>query len=114
MKQFLPDVLTVCGVEYDVVEVKDLHFANGEEAYGWVIHGDLLILVEETVVEEKKIQILLHEAMHALFHQTGQHDQTEERVAWMLGCQLPKFLRDNPALVALINGENIRVWGAGK
>lgn len=101
--------ITICGVVYDVHFETELKNADGQAMYGMVFHQHLLIEVEDNQARLQKIQAILHEALHGLFHQTGHYDiEEEERIVQMLGCQLPKFLRDNPQLVALLLDDGSR------
>jgi len=97
------DYVVVGGVRYQVIEINDLQDDDGQAYYGRVWHRHLRIELDSDQARPQKIQALLHEALHGLFHQTGHFDiEEEERVVQMLGCQLPKFLRDNPELVQLL------------
>jgi hypothetical protein len=98
----------ICGVRYDVREVDDLRDESGEKRfYGRISHVHLTMDIEENMAREVKIRSVLHEALHGLFHQTGNYDiEQEERIVQMLGCQLPQFLRENRALVDLIMGDS--------
>ena len=95
------------GVRYSVAEVEGLERAeDGAFLYGEIMHTDLTIKIEADMAQVVKVQALLHEALHGLFHQTGHYDiEDEERVVQMLGCQLPKLLKDNPELVSLLLGD---------
>lgn len=100
----LPKRVNIAGMVYPVSEVENLKNPfDGGFAYGTVMHTVPAIQIESTLADSVKVQALLHEIMHALFHQTGHSDDTdEERVVRMLGCQLPHLLRCNPELVAAI------------
>jgi hypothetical protein len=101
----LPKQVTVAGMPYSVTQVTDLTSPLADDAfcYGTVMHTVPAIQVESTLAERVKVQALVHEVMHALFHQTGHIDYVEdERLIRMLGCQLPILLRENPELVAAI------------
>jgi Zn-dependent peptidase ImmA (M78 family) len=100
----LPDKLIIAGVPYTVSEVADLKSDDGNALYyGCVQHVFLTIEIEKNLHNVVKLQTLLHEALHALFHQTGHaDDDSEERVVTMLGCQLPRLFHDNPELLDIL------------
>lgn len=102
------DKVVVCGVPYTVTLILGLHGVDGREYYGRVDHQQLAIDIEEMQADVVQVQALVHEAMHALLHQTGHLDideVVEERIVALLGCQLPGFLRANPELVRMIMSE---------
>jgi len=110
----LPKRIVVGGVEYGVDEVKDLTDEKGDSMYGLVKHTTLTMKVRDDLALAVKVQALLHETLHALFHQTGHWDiEDEERIVMMLGCQLPKLFRDNPELMKLIVTDWSKLWSDG-
>lgn len=99
----LPKCVVVTGMVYTVTEVEDLKWDEDTMAYGMVLHTVPCIKIEATLDERVKLQSLVHEMMHALFHQTGHSDfDYEEQMARLLGCQLPTLLRENRELVHAI------------
>lgn len=100
----LPKEVHILGITYDV-EAMNLDGDDGAY-YGKVWHLDPTIYIEETLRDDIAIQSVIHETIHALFHQTGHIDiDDEERVACLLGCQLPQLLRDNREFFLKILGE---------
>ena len=66
-----------------------------------------LIYVSRRQDEQAKREVILHEAIHALFEMAGFHDhgalsRYEERVVTTMTNQLLDLLRDNPALVRFL------------
>ncbi len=105
MSDKLPESVVIGGVLYQVKEVEDLGH-DGADYYGYVDHMERRIDIEQKMVFEVQVQALVHEMMHGLFLQTGPSGyEWEERIVQMLGCQLPKLLRDNPELVKLMLDE---------
>lgn len=96
--------IVICGTAYTVEEVIELQReSDGAYLYGSIMHTSLMIQVDKELHPIPKAQTLLHEALHGIFHYTGYIDvDNEEQIVQMLGCQLPKFLRDNPELVKLL------------
>jgi hypothetical protein len=96
----LPKQVMIAGMVYPVSEVQDLQSPFHDEfCYGTVMHTVPAIQVESTLADSVKVQALLHEMFHALFHQTGHTGfDDEERIVMMLGCQLPSLIRANREL----------------
>ena len=70
----------------------------GEDTQSIVIDDDLGVTVEKETV--------LHELMHAIWHQTTLDrtytDEQEEQVVWSLAPFILALLRENPRLVAYL------------
>lgn len=98
----LPDKVHILGADYTVTEVENL--SDGERYfYGKIAHTVPAIQIESTLADSVKLQSLLHESLHGLFHQAGHIDiEDEERITWFLGCQLPGFMRANRKLFEMI------------
>ena len=102
----LPKLIHVMGTDYTVEEIENLSDEDGRMFYGKIQHTVPRIQIENTLADSVKVQSLLHEAFHGLFHHGGHIDlEHEERIAWFLGCQLPSFVRANKALFQMILNE---------
>src|SRR5262245_10411989 len=97
----LPKQVTVVGMTYPVTEC---NLDDGTTFYyGQCDHTIPAIRIEQVLAPQVKLQALVHEIFHALCHQTGHIGYSEEeRLAVMLGCQLPNLLRENRELVQAI------------
>lgn len=92
----LPDKVHVMGTDYTVQEIENLSDGNDRYYYGRIRHTVPVIEIESTLADSVKLQSLLHESLHGLFHQAGHIDiADDERVCAFLGCQLPHFVRAN-------------------
>lgn len=106
----LPSFVRIGGCEYHVSETENLRYdgENSDKLYGLVRHTTLEIEIDSGSHPDVKVQALLHEVLHGLFHQTGHFDiEQEERIVQMLGCQLPRLLRENPQLTSLLLGKDV-------
>ena len=106
-KHKLPKHVIICGTRFAVREVDDLGH-DDTNYYGYIDHMERYIELEKKMKPDVKVQALIHEMMHSLLLQTGQGGYDwEERIAQMLGCQLPRLLRDNPDLLKVIMDKDI-------
>lgn len=100
--------LKVGGITYKVEEVKDLHLMDGEgnksDFHGLIYHDSATIQLEQDQSEDVKKATLIHEALHAILTQSG-HENHDESVITALGYGLLRFIRDNKALIRLLERE---------
>lgn len=103
----LPNTLKIGPITYEVREIGDLHsIVEGQRQW---LHGAIVwkaaeIHIAHDQVDEVKVTSLMHEALHGILNNAGQNDQPEEMIL-ALGYGVVQLLRDNPALVSLIVGE---------
>lgn len=101
----IPARLKIGAVVYSVEETDSLHYYptpdRREELLGRVTYFDARIQLKTESSTEIKVVALLHEAIHAVLHNAGHEYHDEDQVA-ALGYGLYALLRDNPALVQLI------------
>ncbi len=102
----IPKQVAIFGTVYPVSEE---NLDDGDTYYyGKIDYMTPRIRIEQTMAQDVKVQALIHEIFHALCHHTGHIGyDNEERLAVMLGCQLPNLLRQNPELVqAILKGDS--------
>lgn len=61
------------GTQNWTVEERDrkIDYALNEDAYGYTLHRESLIVIDSTVVPSRKRQTLIHELMHAVRYSMG-------------------------------------------
>lgn len=90
----LPEKVIVAGIDYEIAEV-DTVILNGSTEYaGSVNYPDSRIEILERLSNSKKEQTLVHEMLHACFHEAGFIDHEEDMVN-RLGIVLYQVLKDN-------------------
>jgi Zn-dependent peptidase ImmA (M78 family) len=78
--------------DYTVKEVAGLQ--HKYELFGQVTYDDAVIVVEPTLCEQRKTNVVIHELLHACLFETGYDEHDEEQVR-RLGNVLTQVLRDN-------------------
>ena len=70
---------------------------------GTCLSDSLIILVDHNLPDELEAETLLHEALHAIWHQTSlakkYNDEEEEYIVWQISPHIFRMLRENPRLV---------------
>ena len=101
---YIPDKLRIGAHDFKVVQVPESDLRD-EETDACVCHDQLLISIREDVPDSYKIELLLHEMIHALLSGSKIDGDEEEKVATQLGEGLTQFLSDNPDFVRSITQE---------
>lgn len=89
----IPTKVRIGSVDYFVTEHTDLH-DNGRELLGHVLYDCTAIKLEEHMPVQRKVGVLIHEIVHAIFHEAGYTEQDEDMVT-RLSNVLHGVLRDN-------------------
>jgi len=96
MSDSLPTVIRVGGVDFTVVERRDLRDGN-TGLNGHILYNDCEIRIEQEMTPHKKWITVWHEVLHGLLEQAGMDDH-EEKIIVALGYGVTQALRDNPWL----------------
>jgi len=72
-----------------------------EDTVGTIRHRDARITVLAKLSKQSEVFIILHEAVHGLFHHSGESIQ-DERLVQAMASHLFNFIRDNPRLISAI------------
>ncbi|WP_394404837.1 ImmA/IrrE family metallo-endopeptidase [Streptococcus sp. 20-1249] len=93
------DEIKVCGMTY-AVEVKEYFKAHDDERnlWGYCDYEQQKIYIRESLSEQKKKQVLIHELTHAILHEAGYKEQDEEFVN-RFSIVLHQVITDNPKLL---------------
>lgn len=90
----IPRTLTIKGHKFQVNQVKKV---GSGDALASVDPDKNLILLFEGAPASRKIEYLIHEAIHAMLASHG--ITQEEKVCSLLGEYLTQFIRDNPGFI---------------
>lgn len=91
--------IKVGGLTYEVVAKE--HFSsndNDRNLWGYCDYEKLVITIRESLTEEKKRQVLIHELTHAIFLEAGFIEQDEDMIN-RVSLVLFQVLKDNPRLL---------------
>lgn len=92
----LPETIRVGGIDYTVIERKDLR--DGDTwLNGHIVYNECEIRVEEELALPKKWIVVWHEVLHGLLEHAGMSDHSETIII-ALGYGVAQALRDNPWL----------------
>lgn len=80
------------GMVYFVEDASNL--ARKHDAWGKVYYDTCKIEIEEELCENRKKEVIVHELLHAMFHEAG-FSQQDEEVINRVGLILHRFLQDN-------------------
>lgn len=93
----LPTQLTIGAIDYKVEAVHNLHSDNGD-LYGEVSYAACTISIDDKHTNDQRTPFIVwHEVIHAILEQAGL-DDTDEKIAHVLGYGVVKALKDNPYL----------------
>jgi Zn-dependent peptidase ImmA (M78 family) len=86
--------INILGIEYTIVEQKIVNANN--EYLGLIDTHTQEIFLKKSLPEDKKLQTLYHEVLHAIFAQMGQYDLYEnEQVIQQLATAIHQLHKDN-------------------
>jgi Zn-dependent peptidase ImmA (M78 family) len=74
----IPNKVKVAGINYNVQIVRGLMADNN--IYGQVTYHNNRIVIDESMDEQRKEAVLVHEMFHAIMFEAGYDDQEEEMV----------------------------------
>lgn len=90
----LPTSVKVAGIDYQVKEVDTVIIGNSTSYAGSCAYESSEIQILNCLSEGKKEQTLVHEILHACFHEAG-FDEQDEDVVNRVGIVLYQVLKDN-------------------
>lgn len=79
--------------------IKNVPAAQLEGDWGEVDREKMTIEIAKGMSISRKIEVILHECVHAMLYSRDLGDALEEKMASMLGEMLAQFLGDNPYFV---------------
>lgn len=91
--------IKVCGLIYTVLVTE--YFKAGDDdrnLWGYCDHESQTIYIRESLSEQKKRQVLIHELTHAVLHEAGYPEQDEDMVN-RFSIILHQVLQDNQDLM---------------
>lgn len=99
--------IRIGGVDFEVRANPQLNLT--EKACGWINVDAACIEIESCLSEQIKAETVLHEILHGIATQTRLNDEfqskaNEERIIDGFAFGLLQVIRDNPALIAEIQG----------
>lgn len=74
----LPKTINVCGVDYQIYEVKEIEHDPGN--YGVCVYATSHIEIKKHLSDDRKLQTLAHELLHAIFFESGYKEDSEEMI----------------------------------
>lgn len=90
----LPTSLKIGRIEYKIRQDRD-EYLEGNNLLGQVEYVACEITIHSKITGIRKRQVLLHEAAHAMLHETGFQDYGNETIIHALEMALYQFLSDN-------------------
>ena len=105
-KKSRPDALQIGSRTFKINRVAGLKMPDGKEAWGETNLEDATISVEASLRGRRKLETLLHEAIHAVADQYEMDGLSEDMVGW-LGYGLTEVLLDNPELIEMLRTEAV-------
>ncbi|CQR24606.1 phage protein [Streptococcus varani] len=93
--------IKVGGMTY-IVKVQE-HFKSHDDErnlWGYCDYEQQIIYIRQSLSDQKKRQVLIHELTHAILHEVGYKEQDEELVS-RFSIGLHQVLNDNPELLSV-------------
>ncbi len=99
----LPKEIKVAGHQYRV-KVKNGSWGDDSRLRGNCSSQELEIKIDSNMPKSRRVETLLHEIGHAIYHEYNiQDEDREERTVTAFATGLHQVLTDNPALISLMN-----------
>lgn len=91
----LPVKIKVGGTTYEIIVTEYFQTSDGDRnLWGCCDYEQSRIYVKESLSEQKRQQVLIHELTHAIFHEAGYQSQDEDMVN-RISLILHQVLKDN-------------------
>lgn len=90
----IPAKIIVAGIGYEITEVDTVVINGSTEYAGSIDYSNSEIELLKSLSKTKKEQTLVHEVLHACFHEAGFNEQDED-VVNRVGIVLYQVLKDN-------------------
>lgn len=98
--------IKIGGINYSVIKKNNLE-DNNEPVWGMVSYENSNIYIRKNLSLQKQRQTIIHEALHAMLHESGLDDYAnDEKIVTPLGNVLFEFINDNAQLVRKLNRSN--------
>lgn len=92
------ELLKVGGMTYKVIIQEHFKaYDDDRNLWGYCDYEQQIIYIRESLSQQKKKQVLVHELTHAILHEVGYKEQDEDLVN-RFSKGLHQFLKDNPTL----------------
>lgn len=93
------EVVRVGGMDYRII-IQEYFKSSDDDRNLWGLcdYEQQLIYIRESLSNQKKKQVLVHELTHAILHEAGYKEQDEELVE-RFSLVLHQVLKDNPNLM---------------
>ena len=88
----IPDTVNVGGIDYKTQEVKDL--MSDMDLYGQVNYHNNKIVIDDSMDEQRKEVVFVHELFHAILFEAG-YDEHDEEMVRRVSNVLYQVLKDN-------------------
>ena len=75
--------VNICGMPYEVKEVENYFDATGFNL-GQINYADCEILINKTINENLKREVLCHEIVHGILHHLGYEEENDEKMVQQL------------------------------
>lgn len=99
----LPKQIKVAGINYEVVEKPFVALGDDKNYLGACLYNEARIELLESLADDRKEDVLVHELTHAIFNEAG-YDNHDEEMIDRVGKVLFQVLKDNPRLLhSLVN-----------
>lgn len=90
-KHSIPDCISICGIKFKIEQVNCVNKGEGGYTLGKIDFSTDVIQLDVDLPEDKKLQVLIHEILHAVFDLTGNQEigddeKTVQGVATALYC----------------------------
>jgi hypothetical protein len=90
----IPKKVNVAGVHYSVKEKTFIEIAHNKNYLGLCSYNDTEIQVLDSLSNERKKEVFVHELTHAIFNE-AEFDEQDEEVISRVGRVLYQVLKDN-------------------
>jgi IrrE N-terminal-like domain len=88
----IPGTINVAGINYSVMQVEGIN--DRFNTWGQVDYSKGIIEIDSSISKARKEQTLVHEILHACFHDAGFEEQDEDMIN-RVGIVLYQVLKDN-------------------
>jgi hypothetical protein len=91
----LPEKVNIFGIEYTVRQDKD-EYLDASSALGEIFYSTQEIYIKNTMSEERKVKILVHEICHGIMFEAGAIGEAgDEKIVGFMGICLHHFIKNN-------------------
>lgn len=92
----IPNEIKLGWRKYKIQHVKNLKDEEGQELYGQIDYNNKIIKLEESLTEDFKKVVFIHEVFHGIFNSMGRNDlKDDENLIDGLSERIYELLKDN-------------------